>query len=81
MGILDKIENLQKKPESYRKKILYSSLFLIMSLIILIWLSGLNFSITKEEKQQIVDASPAKVLSEDFKVLKDSFFSIIKNED
>ena len=44
MGLLDKIEELQKKPESYRKKVLAVLLVLIMSAIVLVWLSTLNLS-------------------------------------
>ncbi len=44
MGLLDKIEELQKKPESYRKTVLAVLMVLIMSVIILVWLSTMNLS-------------------------------------
>ncbi len=44
MSLLDKIEKLQKKPESYRKKLLVMLMVVFMSTIVFIWFSTINFS-------------------------------------
>lgn len=79
---MDKIENLQKKPESYRRKVLFFSLIIIMAVIISIWIFTLNLS-PSEEKIHTVSFSPIQVLGEDFNNLKNTIknsFNQIKNE-
>lgn len=68
---MDKIENLQKKPESYRRKVLFFSLIVIMAAIISIWIFTLSLS-SLEEKSQATGSSPVEVLGEDLDNLKNT---------
>lgn len=79
---MDKIENLRQKPESYRKKVLFFSLIIIMAAIISIWIFTLSLSFS-EEKSQVISSSPMEVLGEDFNNLKNTIknsFNQIKDE-
>jgi len=68
MVFFDKIENLQKKPEHYRKRVLAVSLVVIMSAVVFVWVFSLRATLSssnKEEREVIAEYAP-------FKVLKDS---------
>lgn len=78
MSFLDKIEELQKKPESYRKKILAVLMVVFMSIIIFIWLSTLNLSLNPPDargQKNEANYTPFNILKE---VAKESA-SKIKN--
>lgn len=75
MSLLDKIENLQKKPESYRRKILFVSVFLLMFAVVLFWMSA-PFDQWKEKEDDLSD-SPAKILSKDAVKMKEVFDSSV----
>ncbi len=84
MSLLDKIEELRNKPESYRKKILAVSMFAVMSVVVLVWLSTLRFSPGTEEEREKKNGdsySPLRVLGEDAKAgaakIKNSFYDAI----
>lgn len=74
MPLIDKIEKIQKKPESYRKKILFASLFLCMSVIVCVYFITLKFSFSFEKKNESI-AAPVEVLSGDFSKAKESIGS------
>ena len=63
MGILNAIENLQKKPEPTRYKILIASVILIMGLIISLWLTLPN----RENLESINVSGPFNLLWENIK--------------
>jgi len=60
MSILDKIENLQKKPEPVRKKILFVSMAMIFFIIIVVWISIFKISLRPKEQNQ-ADFTPFRV--------------------
>ncbi len=73
MGFLDKIENLQKKPEHYRRKVLAVSLVVIMSAVVFVWVFSLRTTLSgsnenEAERETIAEYAP-------FRVLKDSVAS------
>ena len=74
MDIFAFIEKLQKKPESFRKKILAATLIVIMSVIVAVWLTSfsLRFS-NKEEEIKKIDG-PVDFLKEDIS----NFYGFIK---
>jgi hypothetical protein len=49
MGFLDKIENLQKKPESYRQKVLIISMVVFMAIIVFFWFFTIDLSFEEKE--------------------------------
>lgn len=56
---MDKIENLQKKPESYRYKVLFAIMIVIMAIIIAVWISILRLSIESDaEKKEKTVTTP-----------------------
>lgn len=58
MSLIDKIENIQQKPESVRYRILIVSVVLIMSLIIGLWLT-----LPDKQKLESIDiGGPFKLL-------------------
>jgi len=71
------IERLQNKPHYIRIQILWMAVILAMAVIVLIWLSLLNFSLATSENKQ---SSPEKysfpslftTIKEDFSLLKKS---------
>ncbi|MBU3925656.1 hypothetical protein KJ763_00605 [Patescibacteria group bacterium] len=80
MSLIDKIENLQKKPEAYRKKVLFASLTVIMILIIAIWISTFNLSFSKKQKEEMTSSvAPLEVLKGDWDDLKETAGSPIKD--
>lgn len=81
MSLINKIEKIQKKPESYRKKILFLSLFLCMAVIVGVYLITLKFSFSSQQEKQPM-AAPMEVVSDDFARAKESIgssFSEVKN--
>lgn len=77
---MDKIENLQQKPESYRKKVLFASLTIIMALIVVVWVSAFNLSLSEKQKEEVVSsAAPLEVLKGDWDNLKESVKSPISD--
>lgn len=44
MGILEQVEKLQKKPRSFREKILVLSVLAIMALIVALWVQTVRHS-------------------------------------
>lgn len=76
MGVLDFVEKLQKKPESFRKKIAVMAAVAITAAVIFVWLAGLNFySKQAKEEETLSGPNPFSVLAQNFK----EFFSLIKN--
>jgi len=69
MSLITKIENLQKKPETVRRKVLFVTLAIIMFTVIVIWVSTLKISLKTEENKQ-TNYAPLDVFKN---LLKDSF--------
>ncbi|HEY4510626.1 MAG TPA: hypothetical protein VJJ73_02210 [Candidatus Paceibacterota bacterium] len=49
MPLIETIENLRSKPETERKKVLIFAVLLIMTIIVAIWVSTLNFTFTNQD--------------------------------
>jgi len=67
MVFFEKIENLQKKPEHYRRRVLAVSLIAIMSAVVFVWGFSLRATLSssnEEEQKVIAEYSPFKVLKE-----------------
>lgn len=60
MSLINKIENLQKKPESIRRRILFVSIIAIMFVIVVVWIFTLNLSLKSSEKSE-TSYTPFKV--------------------
>lgn len=69
MSLITKIENLQKKPETVRRRVLFVTLAIIMFTVIVIWVSTLNISSKTEENKQ-TNYAPFDVFKN---LIKDSF--------
>lgn len=69
MSLMDKIEDLQKKPEPVRKKILFFSMAVIIFIIIVVWISIFKISLKTKEQNQ-ADYAPLKVFKN---LVKDGF--------
>ena len=69
---MDKIENIQKKPDYIKKRILFAVVAVIMFVIIAVWVSTLNISMGVEESREKKEAfaSPFAVIKD---IVKDSF--------
>lgn len=72
MSLMDKIENLQKKPEPARRKIMLVSMAVIFLLIIAVWVSTFRISLNAEntDEQKSGDQSPFAVFKN---LTKDTF--------
>ena len=57
---MNKIENLQKKPESIRRRILFVSVITVMFVIVVVWIFTLNLSLKSSEKNE-TSYTPFKV--------------------
>lgn len=80
MGMLDKIENLREKPESYRKKVLFAAMSVIMALTVFIWVSTFNLPLLEKQKEEVISsAAPLEVLKGDWDNLRESVKSPIKD--
>jgi hypothetical protein len=53
MSLINKIENLQKKPEAIRRRVLAVSVAAIMFIIVVVWIFTLNLSKKNSEQEQI----------------------------
>ena len=83
MGAMDIIEKLQKKPESFRKKLAVLAAIAITAAVLFVWLTALNFfSVRAERQSTALDTSPFSVLvvnfNEDVGFIKE-IFSLFKN--
>lgn len=64
MSLMDKIENLRKKPEVVRYKVLIISLVIIMSIVIFFWITLLKYSLKGSEVAGKDDSlKPMKIIS------------------
>lgn len=72
MGLLDKIEQLQKKPQQERKKILVVVMTISMSLIIGIWITSFQYSVSKDKTTE----EAPKPFSLVWSSIKDSSYNI-----
>lgn len=75
MSLIDKIEKLQKKPEPYRRRVLFITTILIMVLIIIFWVSFLDFSLEKEKIATKKNPEPFDVIKKDLGTLKNNTVS------
>ena len=68
---MDKIENIQKKPDYIKKRILFAAVAIIMFVIIAVWASTLNITIGVEESREKQEsfASPFAIIRD---IAKDS---------
>ena len=68
---MDKIENIQKKPDYIKKRILFAVVAIIMFVIIAVWVSTLNVTIGVEESREKKEsfASPFAVIKD---IVRDS---------
>jgi len=67
MSFVDKIENLQKKPEVIRRRVLFFTVAAVMFIIISLWIVTLKYSPKNSENQDNASVSPFNVLSGLFK--------------
>lgn len=80
MSLIDKIENLQKKPEPYKRKILFASMLAFMFLVVFIWFTTFNFSLSNGNDIEITKAyTPFQVLKNDLGSIKDNLKSSAGN--
>lgn len=76
MGILEKIENLQKKSEAEKRKILIISMIVIMSAVIVFWFSTLRVSLDSKKENQTAFAPFAvfgDIVADGFKQIKNVY--------
>jgi predicted PurR-regulated permease PerM len=81
MSFFERLEELRKKPEETRRRILAISLTVLMFAVVILWLSTIRIGLKTEEKKSSVSApSPLKVLKESFQggtaSLKNAFESV-----
>jgi type VI protein secretion system component VasK len=69
MGLRSTIVSIQKKPESYRKRVLWLAVFFLMTIVVVIWVSSFkNYdfsdsgSVIKEIKKEIKDETSTQEL-------------------
>ncbi|MBI2628069.1 MAG: hypothetical protein HYW71_01370 [Candidatus Niyogibacteria bacterium] len=79
MSFLEKLEEIQNKPEPERKKILAVSLIIGMILITAIWLINFRYSIKTTEKTKDGDNEMLKPLSLIFSGVKNSAAELKNN--
>ncbi len=77
MSLINKIENLQKKPESIRRRILFVSVIAIMFVIVVAWIFTLNLSL-KDNKKSETSFTPFKVFGDLVKEAYNFSFGSIK---
>jgi hypothetical protein len=61
MSLMSKLENLQKKPESIRRRVLLVSVAVIMFFVVVIWVTTFKIS-TRETRGASIDFTPFKIL-------------------
>ncbi|MEK7575616.1 MAG: hypothetical protein AAB491_00815 [Patescibacteria group bacterium] len=81
---MDKIENLRKKPELVRYRVLMISLIIMMSVIIFFWITFFKYSLKNSNITDKDDSlGPLKTISgmmSDFsRVFKDNFSKVKEN--
>lgn len=77
MSLIDKVENLQKKPKPYRKKILAVSVLFFMSVVVFVWLTTLDFSLGAKEEEIKETYTPFQILGKDLIGVKDNLKSSV----
>lgn len=50
MSLITKLENLQKKPEILKKRLLIISMAVFMFIVVVIWVTTFKFSLEKDKK-------------------------------
>jgi len=76
MSLVDKIENLQKKPEPYKRKVLFASVLAFMFLVVFIWFTTFDFSFGNNT--EIKEAyTPFQIIGNDLVGIKDSLMSSV----
>lgn len=65
MNFFEFIKKLQKKPEDFRKRIAFITVFVITGIIFLIWLTALNFRFEAKEEGVKKIEGPFKAIKED----------------
>jgi uncharacterized membrane protein YozB (DUF420 family) len=74
MSLIDKVENLQKKPEPYRRKVLFAGVLAFMFLIVFVWFTTFDFSFGND--MEIKEAyTPFQVIKNDLGSIKDGLKS------
>jgi len=80
MSLLEKIEKLQKSPESYRRKILAFLMIIIIPAILSVWFFTLNFSFVGSNKKKVEIQPPFALVfdgfTETYSVFKDKILSL-----
>lgn len=66
MSLLEKIEELQKKPESYRRKILIVAMFIIMPVVLSIWFFTLDLPSSGEDEDKVEIQAPVALVVDGF---------------
>lgn len=77
MSLIDKVENLQKKPKPYRKKILAVSVLFFMSMVVFVWLTTLDFSLGAKAEEIKETYTPFQILGKDLIGVKDNLKSSV----
>lgn len=69
MAFIDKIENIQRKPDHIKRWILFAGVFVIMFIIVFIWVSTLKVTLggNEGEKKNVV-GSPLSIFGD---IIKD----------
>lgn len=84
MSLIDKIEDLRKKPEPVRYRVLIISLIIIMSVIIFFWITLFKYSLKNSDLADKDDSlKPPKTISgmiSDFSSAFKDNFSKVKKE-
>ncbi len=80
MSILERIENLQKKPESYRRKVLIAIMVIVVPVILSIWVFTLDLPSSNNNERKVEVQAPFALVSESFtdtySVFKDKLLSL-----
>lgn len=66
MRLLDKIEELQNKPESYRRKVLIAVMLVITPAILAVWIFTFNLPSTRDEAEKVEIQAPFAIVLESF---------------
>jgi len=75
--MLDYIENLRRKPLAYRKRVLFLATSVITGLIVLVWLSTLNFNYNFNGEEEVAIEEQLKPVDE-IKTNIVSFYDSVK---
>lgn len=80
MSLLDKIEELQKTPESYRRKILIAVMAIIMPVVLIIWFFTFDLPSAQDDEKKVEIKAPFALVMESFTgtydVFKDRLLSL-----